>query len=197
MDVKKLEKRLYAFLGFVIFVFIVLTIGLSALQIVKGDEYEKLAEENRIRLISITAPRGVFKDRHGRELVNSRPSFTVSYMNVKTEESEQEEVFRILRDILKIPLHTEIQNQRYTVDKNKKIYLSQLPIADKNADGKINDKDIDILEESTGKVIYPESIDIRTGTIELKSAPVQKSLFLIIMTLLKNKIRNQGYKPVD
>ena len=53
MDVKKLEKRLYAFLGFVIFVFIVLTIGLSALQIVKGDEYEKLAEENRIRLISL------------------------------------------------------------------------------------------------------------------------------------------------
>ena len=103
MDVKKLQKRLNILLGVVIFIFIVLTIGLSALQIVKGDEYEKLAEENRIRLISITAPRGVFKDRYGRELVNNRHSFTVSYMSVKTEESKQEEVFIILRSILDIP----------------------------------------------------------------------------------------------
>ena len=56
--------------------------------------YEKLAHENRIRLIPITAPRGVFKDRHGRELVINKPSFTVSYMNVNSKEEEQKEVLK-------------------------------------------------------------------------------------------------------
>lgn len=109
MRAKKLQKRLNVLLGIVIAIFVVLTISLSALQIVKGDEYEKLAEENRIRIIPITAPRGVFKDRNGRELVNNRPSFTVSYMSVKTERETQEEVFAILRDILDIPAYLKFQ----------------------------------------------------------------------------------------
>lgn len=45
MRAKKLQKRLNVLLGIVIAIFVVLTISLSALQIVKGDEYEKLAEE--------------------------------------------------------------------------------------------------------------------------------------------------------
>ena len=153
MEVKKLQKRLNIFLGIIIIVFVVLIVSLSVLQIVKGDEYEKLAEENRIRIIPITAPRGVFKDRNGRELVNSRPSFTVSYMSVKTEESTQEEVFATLREILEIPLYTEVLNEKHTVNKYNKITLSKLPIVDKNGDGKVDDSDISIVEETTGKIV--------------------------------------------
>ena len=40
MDVKKLQKRLNVLLGVVIFIFALLTVGLSALQIVKGNEYK-------------------------------------------------------------------------------------------------------------------------------------------------------------
>lgn len=196
MDVKKLQKRLNVLLGVVVFIFAVLTIGLSALQIVKGDEYEKLAEENRIRLISITAPRGVFKDRHGRELVNNRPSFTVSYMSVKTEESEQEEVFGILRSILEIPLYTEVSNQKYIVNKDNKIFLHQLPVADKSGDGNIDISDISIVEESTGKVILPSKIDFATGTVTVDNTPDTEVLVSYNYDTLKNKLRGQGYKPV-
>ena len=42
---KEASKRLNVLLGIVIAIFVVLTISLSALQIVKGDEYEKLAEK--------------------------------------------------------------------------------------------------------------------------------------------------------
>ena len=45
MDVKKLQHRLRIFTWIVICVFIFLTVGLTALQIVKGDEYEKLAQK--------------------------------------------------------------------------------------------------------------------------------------------------------
>ncbi|MDD4569367.1 MAG: penicillin-binding protein 2 [Tepidanaerobacteraceae bacterium] len=196
MDIKKLEKRLHYFLMAVVFIFTVLTLGLSVLQIVKGDEYERLAEENRIRLISITAPRGVFKDRFGRELVNSRPSFTVSYMNVKTGESEQEEVFKVLREILEIPFSTEVLNQKYNVDKNNKIFLRQVPVVDRNEDGEVDDIDITIVEEKTGKVIIPDSINIATGTIAVESPPDTQLLVSYSYDTLKNKLRGAGYRPI-
>ncbi|NLU10007.1 MAG: penicillin-binding protein 2 [Tepidanaerobacter acetatoxydans] len=196
MDVKKLQKRLNVLLGIVILIFVVLTISLSTLQIVKGNEYEKLAEENRIRLIPITAPRGVFKDRYGRELVNNRPSFTVSYMSVKTEESEQEEVFEILRNILEIPHYTEISNQTYTVDKDKKIILSKLPIADRNGNGEVDIADISITDSSTGKQVLPSKVDFATGTVTLDKPPNTQVLVSYNYDTLKNKLQSQDYKPV-
>ncbi|HHY41879.1 MAG TPA: penicillin-binding protein 2 [Thermoanaerobacterales bacterium] len=196
MEVKKLQKRLNIFLGIIIIVFVVLIVSLSVLQIVKGDEYEKLAEENRIRIIPITAPRGVFKDRNGRELVNSRPSFTVSYMSVKTEESTQEEVFATLREILEIPLYTEVLNEKHTVNKYNKITLSKLPIVDKNGDGKVDDSDISIVEETTGKIVSPITIDFSTGTVTIDSEPDTVVLVSYNFDTLKNKLRGQGYRPV-
>jgi len=196
MQVKKLQKRLKILLGLVISIFIVLTISLSALQIVKGDEYEKLAEENRIRLIPITAPRGVFKDRNGRELVNNRPSFTVSYMSVKTEQATQEEVFTILRDILEIPLYTEVSNEKSIVSEEKKITLSKLPIVDKNGDNKVDSLDLSIKEESTGNIISPVKIDFAAGTVTVDSQPGTVLLVSYNYDTLKNKLRGQGYRPV-
>lgn len=196
MDVKKLQKRLNIFLGIIVVIFSVLTISLAALQIVKGDEYEKLAEENRIRLIPITAPRGVFKDRNGRELVNSRPSFTVSYMSVKTEKTTQEEVFATLREILQIPLYTEVSNEKLVVNKDNKVTLSKLPIGDKNGDGKVDSSDISLVEENTGKVISPIKIDFSTGTVTLDIEPGTAVLASYNYDTLKNKLRGQGYRPV-
>ncbi|AEE91681.1 Penicillin-binding protein 2 [Tepidanaerobacter acetatoxydans Re1] len=196
MDVKKLQKRLNVLLGIVVLIFVVLTISLLTLQIVKGNEYEKLAEENRIRLIPITAPRGVFKDRYGRELVNNRPSFTVSYMSVKTEESEQEEVFEILRNILEIPHYTEISNQTYTVDKDKKIILSKLPIADRNGNGEVDIADISITDSSTGKQVLPSKVDFATGTVTINQPPNTQVMVSYNYDTLKNKLQSQDYKPV-
>jgi penicillin-binding protein 2 len=194
VDVKKLEKRLQVFTAVVVCVFIFLTTGLSMLQIVKGDEYEKLAQENRIRLIPITAPRGTFKDRFGRDLVNSRPSFTVSYMNVNSKKEEQEEVFKILSDILKIQPYTDVSNERYAIDKNREIYLNQVPVVDGNGDGKLDPGDIRIVEESTGREIVPVKVDFSSGKIEFDLKPGTVVLVSYRYDTFKNKIRDQGYK---
>ena len=47
------------------------------LQVLRGRYYRELAENNRIRTIAIAAPRGTLLDRHGRLLVENRPSFNV------------------------------------------------------------------------------------------------------------------------
>jgi penicillin-binding protein 2 len=59
-------------------VFVILTSQLVNLQLVHGNHYKQLANDNRIRLIRIMAPRGNFYDRNGIPLVTNRPGFSVS-----------------------------------------------------------------------------------------------------------------------
>ncbi|MFH1757600.1 MAG: penicillin-binding protein 2, partial [Pseudomonadota bacterium] len=48
------------------------------LQIIKGEYFKNLSENNRIRIQEIAAPRGIIYDRAGIPLVDSFPSFDVS-----------------------------------------------------------------------------------------------------------------------
>ena len=50
---------------------------LYLLQIVWGKHYAEIAQNQRIRLLPITAPRGVIFDRNGKVLVDSRPIYDV------------------------------------------------------------------------------------------------------------------------
>ncbi|GIU82196.1 MAG: penicillin-binding protein 2 [Acidobacteria bacterium] len=49
------------------------------LQIIRGDYYKEKAENQRIKLIPIPAPRGSILDRYGRILVDSRPSYNIVF----------------------------------------------------------------------------------------------------------------------
>jgi penicillin-binding protein 2 len=55
----------------------VLTVRLYVLQVVRGERYAELAENQRRRRLPIPAPRGVIFDREGRVLVDSRPIYNV------------------------------------------------------------------------------------------------------------------------
>ena len=64
--------------------FVLLTLlgaRLYYLQIVKGEYYSERAENQRIRLIPIPAPRGAIFDRNGKILVDSRPTYNVTLAN--------------------------------------------------------------------------------------------------------------------
>lgn len=65
---------------FEIIVFVLLGICLLRLynlQVVHGDYYGEIAVNQRLRSLSIPAPRGAILDRHGRILVNSRPIYDI------------------------------------------------------------------------------------------------------------------------
>jgi penicillin-binding protein 2 len=194
VDIKQLQHRLYIFTWIVISVFVFLTAGLTALQIVKGDEYEKLAQENRIRIIPITAPRGVFRDRYGRELVNNRPSFTVSYMNVNSDSKEQDEVFRTLSEILDIPLYTDIIDEKHIINEKGELYLNQVPIVDLNHDGKLGIEDLKVVQEKTGEKVTPLKVDGGSGKVKLSLEKGTSVLVTYRYDNFKYKIRDQGYK---
>src|SRR5258705_944488 len=58
-----------------------LGVRLYYLQMVKGDYYSERAENQRVRLIPIPAPRGAIFDRNGKLLVDSRPTYNVVLSN--------------------------------------------------------------------------------------------------------------------
>lgn len=54
-----------------------LSIRLYVLQVVRGERYAEIAENQRRRRLPIPAPRGLIRDREGRVLVDSRPIYNV------------------------------------------------------------------------------------------------------------------------
>jgi penicillin-binding protein 2 len=63
----------------VVFAVIALLVGrLAWMQLLQGNQYKKIAEENRTRKFYQQAPRGTIYDRNGAVLVSNRPSFAVS-----------------------------------------------------------------------------------------------------------------------
>ena len=54
-----------------------LTVRLYVLQVVRGERYAEIAENQRRRRLPIPAPRGVIFDREKRVLVDSRPTYNV------------------------------------------------------------------------------------------------------------------------
>ncbi|MGE5303165.1 MAG: penicillin-binding protein 2 [Alphaproteobacteria bacterium] len=79
-------RRLYV-------VFIIAFLGLIArlifLQVVEGERYTFLSENNRIRIKRIPGTRGMILDRQGQLLVDSRPSFDLLFIPEDAEDPEQ------------------------------------------------------------------------------------------------------------
>ncbi len=78
--------------------FVLLTVRLSFLQIVQGERFTYLSENNRIRLKKIPGTRGMVLDRNGQLLVDSRPSFDLIF--VPEDASDPEETLRHLAHLL-------------------------------------------------------------------------------------------------
>src|SRR5437899_6301618 len=76
-DSQNLRVRLRLIQVLVLLLLGVLCVRLYLLQIVNGSRYAEIAENQRIRLLPIPAPRGGILDRNGNQLVDSRPIYSV------------------------------------------------------------------------------------------------------------------------
>ncbi|HEY9283370.1 MAG TPA: penicillin-binding protein 2 [Pyrinomonadaceae bacterium] len=74
---QNLRLRLRIIQVVVLVLLAVLGTRLYFLQVVNGAYYAERAENQRVRLLPIPAPRGVIFDRHGKILVDSRPIYNV------------------------------------------------------------------------------------------------------------------------
>src|SRR5437763_6839102 len=72
-------------------VLVAIATGFWFVQLVQGDYYRELAENNRLRKLPIKAPRGLIFDRKGRLLVENVPSY-----NLMIDRSRTKDVHRSL-----------------------------------------------------------------------------------------------------
>ena len=98
-----LRIRFGLFRGLTIFVFIVLLGQLWRMQIIEGSRYQRQAENNRLRMLTVAPKRGVVYDRDGTLLVRNLPSFTVAVVPADLPLDKQPSVATRLGAILKTP----------------------------------------------------------------------------------------------
>ena len=67
-------------------VFAILAMAYWYTQIVRGDYYYTLSENNRIRSVRINAPRGYVLDRNGAILVDNEPAYTLHLYRREAQE---------------------------------------------------------------------------------------------------------------
>lgn len=88
---QELLKWRATFIGYVIVAaLLVLVIGFWNHQIVRSNYYEHRAEQNRVRDITLIAPRGRIYDRYHRILADNRPSYNIVLIRENSPHTTQE-----------------------------------------------------------------------------------------------------------
>ena len=88
----------------VLVAFGVLVFRLWALQILSGDQYLNVAENNQLRTVRVQAPRGVILDREGRVLVRNVPGSSVKIWPADLPEKGRYAVLRRLSEVVNVPV---------------------------------------------------------------------------------------------
>ncbi len=90
MDREALEHRLTVIFAVIAALLATLAIRLWQIQVVQGEYFLRLSEENRVRITTVTAPRGLIVDQHGRTVVANRPAFTVALLPTEVRDLPRE-----------------------------------------------------------------------------------------------------------
>ncbi len=97
---EKLKNRHNITLLVFIIIVVIITLRLAALMIVEGQNYREQAENRIFKNIPLSAPRGEIRDKYGKLLAGSRPSFTVQIMRNEIDSEEINTVALKLTNIL-------------------------------------------------------------------------------------------------
>lgn len=101
---ERLRQRLVRLTMIIIITFGLLIVKMGYLQIIKGNYYRKVSENNRIRLIPIAAPRGKIYDRNGKMLAHDIPSYDIAIIQLGLSKEEILQTLIKLKNIVEINL---------------------------------------------------------------------------------------------
>ena len=92
--------KILFFLAFICLLVIILCFRLFNIQLANEKNYQTLSEQNRIRILSTAAPRGIIYDANMNELASSKPVFAVALASAEIEDRDllAEKLAAILKD---------------------------------------------------------------------------------------------------
>ena len=124
-DSQNLRLRLRLIQALILVLLSLLGVRLYLLQIINGSRYAEIAENQRIRLLPIPAPRGAIFDRTGNnKLVDSTPIYSVILSREDTKGIDRYSLIKPLSEGLKID--GEILRERFDQLKSQPAFESIL-----------------------------------------------------------------------
>jgi penicillin-binding protein 2 len=118
-ELNQLKKRTDAATLVIIFFIAVIIARLWFLQIHSGGKYREKADNNRVRMLDIIAPRGNIIDTEGRTIITNRPSFNIIW--VKEDSPDPDEVIKKLSLILHEEIAVLLNRVRESLDNPRHI----------------------------------------------------------------------------
>jgi len=137
-EIMEMKSRVLLLSFVVAAIFFVLVLRLWHLQILSGEEYGAMSENNRLRFIPVAASRGSIMDRNGNILVSNRPSFSLAV--IPQEVKDREALLDKLSSML--GLDREEMAQRWNKSRGKAKYY---PIV---LASNISREQVEIIEEN-------------------------------------------------
>ena len=123
-------RRFIAFGVTIIVIFSALTARLYDLEIVRGDYYHELSEQNRIVRLPVPAERGGIVDRAGYVLARNIPGFAVSVIPVDLPRTREEELSQRLGALLDVSSESVVADIRAQRIRNpyEPVRISKTPV---------------------------------------------------------------------
>jgi penicillin-binding protein 2 len=118
-ELNQLKKRTdVATLAIIFFIAVIIT-RLWFLQIHNGSQYRGLADNNRVRMLDVVAPRGNIMDAEGKTIITNRPSFNIVW--VKEDSPDPDEIIKKLSLILNEEIAVLLKRVRESLDNPRHI----------------------------------------------------------------------------
>ena len=118
-ELNQLKKRTDVATLVIIFFIAVILARLWFLQIQSGSKYREKADNNRVRMLDIVAPRGNILDSEGRTIITNRPSFNIVW--VKEDSPDPDEIIKKLSLILDEEIADLLKKVREAADNPRHI----------------------------------------------------------------------------
>lgn len=165
-----------------------LIVRLWYLQIVKGDYFRNLSENNRIRSVYVQAPRGFIFDRNGVLLAGNRPSFNVEL--IKEDCPDETAIIAKLEKVLEMePGSIKLNNP---LSKRRRLFEPRLLLKDVS-------REI-VAKVEARKFELPGVIIEATPTREYLHGPVGAHVLGYIREVTRDQLNDPkyaGYQPGD
>ncbi|PKL51842.1 MAG: penicillin-binding protein 2 [Nitrospira bacterium HGW-Nitrospira-1] len=114
MQTEKPEAQKIAIAGYLVLLgFLIILLRLWQLQFLEGDDLRKTSESNRLRVIRVSAPRGIIFDRNGIPLVKNTPYFCAAVIPEEFDNNNIPSLAAVLHmpeDELRVKLNRKAQS---------------------------------------------------------------------------------------
>ncbi len=98
-----MEKKLVILVGVIAVSFLFLVLYFWRLQILQHSNYQRLADNNRIRLVEMLATRGIITDRNGIILADSAPNYSLAVVPEDMDDDWESELRALARYLSRDP----------------------------------------------------------------------------------------------